>query len=44
MSTVSKSITPKMAERIVAEVKGNNCLLSDVAKQFGVSTDRKSVV
>ncbi|ABO25033.1 hypothetical protein SHLO109777_07690 [Shewanella loihica] len=38
MSTVSKSITPKMAERIVAEVKGNNCLLSDVAKQFGVST------
>ncbi|MCG9713918.1 transposase [Shewanella insulae] len=38
MSTLSKSITPKMAERIVAEVKSNNCLLSDVAKQFGVST------
>ena len=38
MSTVAKSITPKMAERIVAEVKINNCLLSEVAKQFGVST------
>ncbi|KIO36771.1 DNA-binding protein [Shewanella sp. cp20] len=38
MSTVSKSITPKMAERIVTEVKSNNCLLSEVAKQFGVST------
>ncbi|ASJ97949.1 MULTISPECIES: hypothetical protein [Shewanella] len=38
MSTVAKSITPKMAERIVTEVKMNNCLLSEVAKQFGVST------
>lgn len=37
MSHLGKNITPKMAQRIVEEVKTNNCLLSDVAKKFGVS-------
>ncbi len=37
MSHLGKNITPKMAQRIVDEVKTNNCLLSDVAKKFGVS-------
>lgn len=37
MSYLGKHISPKMAERIVEEVKTNNCLLADVAKKFGVS-------
>ncbi|QYJ85669.1 hypothetical protein K0I73_16010 [Shewanella mesophila] len=37
MSHLGKNITPKMAQRIVEEVRTNNYLLSDVAKKFGVS-------
>ena len=38
MSKVTKSMTPKLAQRIVEEVKRNDALLSEVAKKFGVST------
>ncbi|GIU35537.1 transposase [Shewanella colwelliana] len=38
MSRVTKSMTPKLAQRIVEEVKRNDALLSEVAKKFGVST------
>ncbi|OEG74289.1 hypothetical protein BEL05_01070 [Shewanella colwelliana] len=31
-------MTPKLAQRIVEEVKRNDALLSEVAKKFGVST------
>ncbi|AQS40319.1 hypothetical protein Sps_05250 [Shewanella psychrophila] len=33
-----KSMTPKLAQRIVNRVKTSDSLLSDVAKEFGVST------
>ncbi|MCE9679322.1 hypothetical protein LZP69_09060 [Shewanella sp. AS1] len=39
MNDVGKSLTPKMAQRIVDEVIHNHALLSDVASRFGVSDE-----
>ncbi|WP_394201272.1 hypothetical protein [Shewanella waksmanii] len=38
MSRAIKLISPKLAYKIVEEVKQQNCLLSEVAKRHGVST------
>lgn len=38
MSRAIKLISPKLAHKIVEEVKQQNCLLSEVAKRHGIST------